>query len=410
MAQPGQTIPLLNTKLALLGGTPVRATPMPFREALGPAETKMIEQVLAFYRAQKTDPGYQGTFEKMYTDAFVAMMDGGYADAVATGTAALFVAIASLSLPKGSEILVSPLTDPGTISAIILNGHIPRLMDSLPDSYNVGVEQFLDRVTPQTKAVVVVHAIGRACDIPAIVAEARQRGIQVVEDCSQAHGAKIMGRPVGTFGDIAAFSTMYRKAHMTGASGGVVYSRDLDRFRLALAHADRGKPRWQAGFDDRNPNGFLFPALNLHTDEISCGIGLASLNRLTHTIVRRLTFVADVSSKLLESSRVCRPYGYSPADSPFIYPVFVDGEQISLSKTEFALAVEKEGIGLNPHYEYLVSEWPWLRSYLSDDFVPVNAKRVRDQTFNLYLNENYGEREVVDVAAAIAKVEHYFAK
>lgn len=410
MAHTGQTIPLLNTKLAVHGGTPVRTTPMPFREALGPAETKMIEQVLAFYREHQSDPGYQGPFEKMYTDAFVAMMDGGYADAVATGTAALFVAVAALSLPRGSEILVSPLTDPGTISAIILNGHIPRLMDSMPDSYNIGVEQFLERVTPETRAIVVVHAVGQACDIPAIVSEAHQRGIRVVEDCSQAHGAKIMGRPVGTFGDIAAFSTMYRKAHMTGASGGVVYSRDLALFRMALAHADRGKPRWQTGFDDRNPNGFLFPALNLHTDEISCGIGLASLGRLTDTIVRRLTFIADISAKLLEISKICRPYGYSPTDSPFIYPVFVDEEQITVNKVEFALAVEKEGIGLNPHYEYLVADWQWLQTYLSDDFVPVNAKRVRNQTFNLYLNEQYGEREVDDVAAAIAKVERYFTK
>ncbi|MDR4493592.1 MAG: DegT/DnrJ/EryC1/StrS family aminotransferase [Nitrospirales bacterium] len=408
MTQTGQTIPLLNTKLAVHGGTPVRTAPMPFREALGPAETKMIEQVLAYYREHQSDPGYQGPFEKMYTDAFVAMMDGGYADAVATGTAALFVAIAALGLPSGSEMLVSPLTDPGTISAIILNGHIPRLMDSLPGSYNVGVEQFLERVTPQTRAVVVVHAIGQACDIPAIVAEAHQRGIQVVEDCSQAHGAKIMGRPVGTFGDIAAFSTMYRKAHMTGASGGVVYSRDLDRFRLALAHADRGKPRWQSGFDDRNPNGFLFPALNLHTDEISCAIGLASLGRLTDTIVRRLAFVSGVSARVHEESKVCQPYGYSPSDSPFIYPIVVDESLIRCGKLEFAKAVEQEGIGLNPHYEYLVAEWPWVQPFLSDQFPCPNASAIRDQSFNLYLNEKYGEQESEDVMRALTKVEHHY--
>ena len=112
----------------------------------------------------------------------------------------------------------------------------------------------------------------------------------MIEDCSQAHGAKVGGRPVGTFGDIAAFSSMYRKAHIAGGSGGIVYSRNEELFRQAFAHADRGKPRWKKDFSDFDPGGFLFPALNLHTDEISCGIGLMSLSRLQDTIMRQTEF------------------------------------------------------------------------------------------------------------------------
>lgn len=396
--------------LAIHGGKPVRQESMPPRSALGDAEIKLLEQAIAYYREQRLDPGYQGAFEKMYTDAFVAMMGGGHADAVATGTAALFVAVAALELPKGSEVLVSPITDPGTLSAIILNGLKPRVMDSRPDSYNIGVKEFVDRITPAVTGAVVVHSIGQACAIDKIVTEARARNIKVLEDCSQSHGAKLMGRMVGTFGDIAAFSTMYRKAHITGATGGIVYSRDLDLFRKALAYADRGKPRWIKDFDDRNPNTFLFPALNLHTDELSCAIGLASLGRLSDTIVKRLAFIGDVSAQLLDGASACRPYGYSPADSPFIYPIIVDTGRLSCSKIELAKAVEQEGIGLNPHYQYVVAEWPWLKPYLADDFDTPNARSIRDRSFNLYLNENYGEREAADTAEAILKVERHFAK
>jgi len=407
-SQPVIKIP--STRLASQGGEPVRKSPMPPRCALGEAEVKMIEQVLSFYQERNVDPGYQGTFEKLYTDEFVAMMGGGYADAVASGTAALYVAIAALQLPAGCEVLVSPITDPGTINAIILNKLKPCLMDSQPESYNIDVDQFLDRINSNTKAVVVVHAVGQACPVDRIVFEAKARGIMVVEDCSQAHGAKIMGRQVGTFGDIAAFSAMYRKSHIAGGSGGMVYTRDLEKYRLALAYADRGKPRWKSEFDDRNPNGFLFPALNLHTDEISCGIGVASLGRLSDTIVRRLAFVIDLTSRLLEESVVCRPYGYSPSDSPFIYPIIVDTDQISCSKIDFAMAVEKEGIGLNPHYQYVVSEWPWVKPYLADSFETPNARDIRDRSFNMYLNENYGEVEVADIVVAILKVEKSLAK
>jgi dTDP-4-amino-4,6-dideoxygalactose transaminase len=273
----------------------------------------------------------------------------------------------------------------------------------------MGVAEFVARITPAVSAVIVVHAAGQATEIDKIVAEAQARNIKVLEDCSQAHGATVMGRAVGAFGDIAAFSTMYRKAHMTGASGGLVYSRNLDLFRLALAHADRGKPRWRDDFNDRDPNTFLFPALNHHTDELSCAIGLASIQRLRDTIVRRLSFVSDFASALVEESSLCRPYPWSPSDSPFYYPVLVDTDRITCTKIEFAKAVLAEGIGLSPHYQYVVADWAWARPYLADAFDTPNARDICDRSFNLYLNENYGPQEAADAVAAIVKVEKHFA-
>ena len=403
--------PAPNTaSLAIYGGEPVRKSPMPPRLALGADERKMVIEVLDHYAERKVDPGYQGTFEKIYTDAFVDMMGGGYADAVATGTSALYISVAALGLPKGSEVLVSAITDPGSLAAIVLNGLKPRLMDSKPDSYNVGPEQFAARITKNVSAAMVVHAAGFACEIDKIVEIARAHGIKIIEDCSQSHFAKHKAKPVGTFGDIAAFSTMYRKAHMTGPSGGLIYSRDLQVFRNALVHADRGKPRWREDFDDRNPATYLAPALNHHTDEISCAIGLASLKRLPSTIVSRLAFVSDFVARLYDASDVCRGYRFMPTSSPFYFPVIVDVDAIRCSKVEFAEAVRAEGIDLNPHYKYVVCEWPYIKPYLADDFDTPNARSIRDRSFNIYLNENYREQESKDCVKAIVKVEKYFKK
>jgi perosamine synthetase len=396
--------------LAIHGGEPVRKTPMPPRLALGEDERKMVNEVLDYYAERKIDPGYQGVFEKLYTDAFVEMMGGGYADAVTSGTAALYVAVAALDLPKGSEVMVSPITDPGTLSAIVLNGLTPRLVDSKPDSYNVGPEQFAERITSNVSATIVVHSAGYAAEIDKIVDIAHARGIKVIEDCSQAHFAKQKAKPVGTFGDIAAFSTMYRKAHSTGPSGGLVYSRDLELFRSALMHADRGKPRWREDFDDRNPSTYLAPALNHHTDEISCGIGYASLRRLPSTILNRLSFVSDFVARLYDASNVCKAYRFMPTSSPFFYPVIVDTDAITCSKIDFAEAIRAEGIDLNPHYKYVVCEWPYMRRHLADDFDTPNARDIRDRSFNLYLNEKYGEQESKDCVKAIVKVEKHFRR
>ena len=396
--------------LAINGGPRVRSAQMPRRRAFGEAEAAKVMEVIQYFRDHDVELGYEGGFEEQYCGKFSEYMGGGYCDAVATGTASVYIALAAFHLPKGSEVVVSPITDAGPINSIILQGYIPVLADSMPGSYNMGVDQFLARVTPKTRAVIVAHMTGQPVAIDTIVAEANARGIKVIEDCAQAHGAKWNGQQVGTFGEIAAFSTMFKKIHMTGGSGGVVFTRDHDLHRVALAHADRGKPRWRSDFDDRSPMTNMFPALNWNTDEISCAIGTASLARLDETIANRLAFVRDVTRLIEQSSRVCRPIGFTEGDSPFIYPIVVDETRIVCDKRTFAEAVRAEGIDLNPHYGFVVYDWPWVRPYLSDGFSTPNSRDIRDRSFCLYLNERYGHQEAEDVAAAIVKVEAHFAR
>lgn len=397
-------------KIHFYGGHKVRKKPMPPRLAFGQKEERMVYKVIGYYKKKKLDPGYQGIFERDYCKQFSKMMGGGYADAVATGTIAIYVGLAALSLPKKSEVLVSSITDPGTISAIIMQGLTPKLVDSKKNSYNVGLKEVKDRVSKKTSCIIVVHALGQAAEVDKIVSFAKQRNIKVLEDCSQAHGASLRKKKVGTFGDISAFSTMYRKASISGAAGGIVYSKNLNLFRLATAHADRGKERWKKNFDDRNPEQYIFPAMNFHTNEISCAIGISSLKRLKYTISKRLNYVRQVSKILKKKSKVCTPFYSSKKDSPFVYPIIVDTKKIKTNKINFAKAVLSEGIGLNPHYRYLVSDWPWVKKYLKDNFDPKNARDIRDKTFNLYLNENYSKKEVIDTVNAILKVENHFKK
>ncbi|MGH9346434.1 MAG: DegT/DnrJ/EryC1/StrS family aminotransferase [Vicinamibacterales bacterium] len=402
-------MPETHAALAIHGGPRVRPSRMPARLAFA-EDAAVVRDVFELYAARGLDPGYQGEFERRYTDAFARWLGGGFADAVSTGSAALFVALAAMELPAGSHVLVSPVTDPGTISAIILNRLVPVLMDSAPGSCNTGFDQFIARVTPATRAVVVVHASGTAAEIDRIAPAGRERGLLVLEDCSQAHGARRAGRLAGTFGDLAAFSTMYRKAHATGGSGGVVFTRDETLFHRVRAHADRGKPSWRADFDEKDPRTFLGPALNFNLDEISCAIGERSLARLDRTIARRLAFVYALRDRLAASSRACAGTRTGPDDSPFYYPVRVDARRISCGKQAFAEAVRAEGIDLNPDYRYVVAEWPWARSYLAGDVSTPNAVAWRESHFNILLNERYGEQEVEDIAAAIAKVESVYAR
>lgn len=379
---------------------------MPPRNAFGDETLDVIKQVYDHYKKKKLDFGYQGDFEKQYTDNFVSFMGGkGYADAVCTGTASLFVALASLQLEKGSHVIVSAITDPGTINAVIFNQLVPVLADNAKGSYNMGVDEFESRISDKTKAAIIVHAAGKAAPISEICEITDKKGIHVIEDCSQAHGATYNGKKVGLFGELAAFSTMYRKAHCTGGCGGIIFTPNKERYDLVRSCADRGKPFSLENFDDKDPSSFLFPALNFNIDELSCAIGMKSLLKLKDTIRRRLDFLWLFKEGLEKESRVCRIENLSQEDSPFFQPVIVDASLLSCEKTHFAAKLQKNGAPVNPDYRYVVGEWPWVKPYLSDNFVCKNAIQIRDSTFNLLLNENYGKKEVDSILEVIRKVE-----
>lgn len=398
-----------NEQPVILGGLKTRTTPMPSRFALIKEDEQAVVDVLRYYRARGQDPGYQGYFEARYTEAFVRYMGGvGFADAVCTGTAALFVALAALRLAVGSHVVVSPVTDPGTLNAIIINGLVPVVADSMPGSFNMGIEQFEARLTDKTKAVVVVHLGGIPAPIKQISEVAERRGIMVVEDCSQAHGATVDGCKVGTFGHISAFSTMSRKAHVTGGCGGVVFTKDRNLFEMVRACADRGKPFLSADYNDKDPGSFLFPALNFNCDEISCALGIRSLSRLDDTIEKRLAFAKALEGVLEKNCKITRLLKPNDGDSPFFLTACVESDKLHCNKTEFAKAISAEGIDINPDYKYIITEWPWAYPYLSDGFKAENATSFRKTSFNILINEHYSDQEVVDIIEAVKKIERYY--
>ena len=379
---------------------------LPPRFAYGKNEIEAINKVLEYYKAKGEDPGYQGYFENKFCQEFANFIGGGYADAVATGTAAIFVALQALQLPKGSDVLISPVTDSGPLNAIIMLGLNPVVIDSKKESYNIDLEQFKKRITPNTSALLLVHTGGEPVeDIKLIVEEAHKRNIKVLEDCSQATGALVNDKKVGSFGDIAAFSTMYRKNLIAGSSGGLIFTKNENLYKLVLAYADRGKQIWRDDLNQNDPSNALFPALNFNTDEISCAIGSASLSRLEDTIKKRLKFLEYFIYLLKKESEVCKPYNFNKNFSPFFFPIFVDTTKISCSKIEFAQALNKEGVANNPHYGCVISEWQWAKKYFIDDFIAKNATEVRNNSFNLFLNENYTKELAEEMIEVILRVE-----
>jgi dTDP-4-amino-4,6-dideoxygalactose transaminase len=380
----------------------------PPRRLFGEQELAAVQEVFDHAWERGVDFGYQGDFEALYTDDFCVFQGGGHADAVCTGTASILVGLASLNLPAGSEILVSPVTDPGGVTPAIFLGHTLTIADSEPGSFNVGPAEFEAALTPRTRGALITHLGGFPARMGEIMAIARAHGVMVLEDCSQAHGATYRGQKVGTFGDVAAFSTMFSKNHASGGCGGLVYTKDRAAYERIRSVADRGKDFFRSDFNPKDPSQGVMAALNLNQDEVACAIGRSTLKRLPEIIERRRAIAEALTQGLNTVPGLAvhlPPRGSEP--SYFFLTVCVDEEALGATKTAYASALASKGAWLNPEYKFTVQDWPWLKPHLTGATCTPNAVAFRRKSFNLMFHENFTNDDVsyiVDMAA-LARLE-----
>ncbi|WP_287395756.1 DegT/DnrJ/EryC1/StrS family aminotransferase [Mesorhizobium sp.] len=149
----------------------------------------------------------------------------GHVVSASSGTAALMVALLALAVRPGDVVLVPSYTWGATAMAPLLIGAVPRFVDIEPDSYNISPTAVAEAITPDVKAIIVVHMHGMSCDMDEIMCLARDRGVPIIEDCAQAHGALYKGQHVGVLSDIGCFS-MQKSKHLSAGDGGFMVTRN----------------------------------------------------------------------------------------------------------------------------------------------------------------------------------------
>ncbi len=409
--------------LAIDGGTPVRSKPFPARRLFGEEEKQAAIELFDEAIQSGSAFGYNGPREQAYEEAFAEFLGGGFADGVNSGSCAVFVALGALNLEPCSEVIVPPITDMGGVMPVPMLNCVPIIADARPGSYNTGPDQIEAVLTERTKAILVAHIAGEPCDMDPILEIANAKGLPVVEDCAQSHGAKYKGRYCGSIGTISAFSTMSGKHHATGAQGGVVFTKDEGLYWEAKRFADRGKP-----FGLENTRNVRM-GLNLNSNELSAAIGLVQLKKLPSIVERRRAAAARVEQGLVGAEAVSlgwRPEGAEP--SYWFLRVMLDLEKLTVSKESFCAALKAEGIPCTPSYRHIPSEFPWWRErktygasgypwtspeYKGDpdqQFPCPNAVATTDACFNISVHENYSAADGDDIAAGLRKVEAAYLK
>jgi len=213
-----------------------------------------------------------GEYINKFENTFSAYSDCKYGIAVSNGTAALHLALVTLGIREGDEVIIPDLTFAATINAVIYTNATPVIVDVEESSWCIDPKEIEKAITPKTKAIIPVHLYGQSCDMDAIMKIAKKNNLKIIEDCAEAHGAMCNEQKVGSFGDIGCFSFYGNKVITTGEGGMcTTNNHDLDEKMRVLR--DHGMSKTKRYWHD-------VVGYNYRMTNIQAAIGLAQLERI----------------------------------------------------------------------------------------------------------------------------------
>jgi dTDP-4-amino-4,6-dideoxygalactose transaminase len=288
-----------STRLAVEGGEPLRSHPFAPWPSFSDEEIEAVKRVLHSGKVNY----WTGDEGRKFESEFAAFTGTKYAVALANGTVALELALYALGIKPGDEVIVASRTFIASASCAVTRGAIPVMADIDPDSQNITAGTIRNVLTTRTRAIIAVHLAGWPCDMDSILALAQEHGIKVIEDCAQAHGAQYKGRPVGSMGDIGAFSFCQDKIMTTGGEGGMLTTKSPELWARAWAFKDHGKS-YEAVYHHYHPPGFRWVHENFGTNwrltEMQSAVGRILLHKLPHMVEKRRTLAATLNARFSE--------------------------------------------------------------------------------------------------------------
>jgi len=328
----------MGSKLAILGGEPVRSEPWPAWPQHGP---EVQEAILRVARSNCYHPQF-GNETEAFEQAFAAYHGTKHAVGVGSGTLALQVAMAAAGVGCGDEVIVPAYTYVASASAAVEQNAVPVFVDSEPRSQGLDPADVRRKVTPRTKAIVAVHANGYPCDVDAVMAIAGEHDLVVIEDCSHAHGAEYKGRKVGTIGHLGAFSLQNKKNLSAGVGGIVITNNDEMAQRMRS---------WRTFAWERVGHNWLM-------SEFHAAVAGAELPHLDAMNEARRANVTTLLNALGNVDGIT-PLPGLPETKPGYYNLILqyDEATIGASRKAFVAALKAEGIPIKMFYVPL-QRWP----------------------------------------------------
>lgn len=391
--------------LAIDGGTPVRATLLPYgRQSVDEADIQAVVQVL------RSDWLTTGPKVTEFEESFAAYVGALHAVSFSSGTAALHAAAFTAGLKPGDEGITTPLTFAATANCILYQGATPVFADISPDTLNLNPTTLVEKVTPKTKAIFPVDYAGHPADLEAVLDVTRKHGLVVIEDACHALGAEYRGALVGSIADMTAFS-FHPVKHITTGEGGMVttnnahFAETLRQFRNhGISSNARQRQSASQWYYEMVLLGF-----NYRLPDVVCALGVQQLKKLESNLAWRRAIAARYTAAFRDVPGIIPPAVRSEVSPAWhLYPIRLDLKRLVVDRDQIFRALRAENIGVNVHY-IPVHLHPYYRDrfgYRGGEF-PV-AEDAYSRLISLPMFHGMTDRDVEDVIKAATKViGHY---
>jgi len=367
-------------------------------------EEPEIEEVVDCLRS-----GWLGTGPKVqkFESLFKEYKGSKYAMALNSCTAALHLAMLSIGIKSGDEILVPSMTFAATANSVIHAGGVPIFVDCEKETMNIDPNDIEKKITPKTKAIIPVHFAGRACDMDAITDIAESYDLKIVEDCAHAIETEYHGKKAGTFGEIGCFSFYVTKNIVTG-EGGMAITNNPDyseKIKIMALHG-MSKDAWKR-FSDSGYKHYqvVYDGFKYNMMDIQAAIGIHQISRISKYWERREE-IWNRYNEAFADLPVITPYLVEPntKHAYHLYTLLIDIDKSNIPRDRFLEEMTKLNIGVGVHYIAL-NLHPYYQEtygYRPGDFP--NSEWISERTVSLPISAKLTDEDVEDVIKATRSI------
>lgn len=340
---------------ALLGGKPVRPTPLPSWPVSNDVEEKAVLDVVRSGRWGRGSGKAVSNFEA----AYARLMGAGHCLATSSGTSALLTGLSALDVGAGDEVIVPPYTFVACVNVILLRNALPIFVDTDANTFQVDAGKLGAAITERTMAIMPVHLGGSTFDVDAVLAVAKAKNVPILEDSCQAHLAEWRGKRTGGFGKAGCFSFQASK-NLNSGEGGALLTNDPAFLERCYTFHNNGRGRTQAGVDF----SYAMAGTNVRLTEFQAAILTAQMTRIeSQSQVREQNarYLTE-SLKAISGITPARMYAGTTRNAYHLYMMRYDASSFSgLPRAKFLKALAAEGIHASSGYTPLNRE-PFLRN------------------------------------------------
>lgn len=298
---------------------------------------------------------FGGKYTKKFETQFAKYLGVKYALSCSSGTAALHLALTSLGIGKGDEVIIPDFTIIASASTVIWTGAKPVFCD-VDDYFCIDPKKIEEKITPKTRAIMVVHMYGHPANMEAILKIAKKHQLYVIEDACSAHGAEVLGQKVGSIGDIGCFSFYATKTITTGEGGMVVTNnKKIAQQVMILRNYGHTKPLFT-----HQVLGF-----NYRVTDLQAAIGLAQLERINQIIAAKVKITKIYNSLLKDVNQIELPK--EPVWGKPVYWVYGILIKLPADRDKVIRKLIKKGIESTPFFTSM-SHQPILKKYVHNTY------------------------------------------